>query len=384
VFVEKKGKKQKTMKIPIVVSILLSIIFILVILYFTIKPQDIEKIKTIRIQYEFFILAFIFNFISWSFWGLRLKVLSNAVEPLIKISWWESIKIVMANLFLAGITPSMAGGEPVRIYLLNKDGLSFGCATASVLGERLLDAIFLLICVPFAFFIFRDKIDISYINIGITIGIIIFLITIFLFLYAIFRPQRVKGLLIWINEKLSRFSKKNEKKSRVISRINQEVDNFHCSMMVFLKKKKGVFLSAGFLTFIMWVFSWLIASMVLFGMGINHNIVYSMAAQVFLIIIIMIPTTPGSAGVTELGVAGLYSFVISNALVVYGHPLVGVLGFDQALLALTGIFVLFYKLMTYFVNIIVGAFFQYRIFKSVASFSMDMIKKQEVKIEKKV
>ncbi|PNX49620.1 MAG: hypothetical protein BV457_01085 [Thermoplasmata archaeon M9B1D] len=381
---EKKGKKQKTMKIPIVVSILLSIIFILVILYFTIKPEDIEKIKTIRIQYEFFILAFIFNFISWSFWGLRLKVLSNAVEPLIKISWWESIKIVMANLFLAGITPSMAGGEPVRIYLLNKDGLSFGCATASVLGERLLDAIFLLICVPFAFFIFRDKIDISYINIGITIGIIIFLITIFLFLYAIFRPQRVKGLLIWINEKLSRFSKKNEKKSRVISRINQEVDNFHCSMMVFLKKKKGVFLSAGFLTFIMWVFSWLIASMVLFGMGINHNIVYSMAAQVFLIIIIMMPTTPGSAGVTELGVAGLYSFVISNALVVYGHPLVGVLGFDQALLALTGIFVLFYKLMTYFVNIIVGAFFQYRIFKSVASFSMDIIKKQEVKIEKKV
>ena len=381
---EKKGKKQKTMKIPIVVSILLSIIFILVILYFTIKPEDIEKIKTIRIQYEFFILAFIFNFISWSFWGLRLKVLSNAVEPLIKISWWESIKIVMANLFLAGITPSMAGGEPVRIYLLNKDGLSFGCATASVLGERLLDAIFLLICVPFAFFIFRDKIDISYINIGITIGIIIFLITIFLFLYAIFRPQRVKGLLIWINEKLSRFSKKNEKKSRVISRINQEVDNFHCSMMVFLKKKKGVFLSAGFLTFIMWVFSWLIASMVLFGIGINHNIVYSMAAQVFLIIIIMMPTTPGSAGVTELGVAGLYSFVISNALVVYGHPLVGVLGFDQALLALTGIFVLFYKLMTYFVNIIVGAFFQYRIFKSVASFSMDMIKKQEVKIEKKV
>jgi uncharacterized protein (TIRG00374 family) len=382
--VEKKEKKQKTMKISIVVSILLSIVFILVILYFTIKPEDIEKIKTIRIRYEFFILAFIFNFISWSLWGLRLKVLSNAVEPLIKISWWESIKIVMANLFLAGITPSMAGGEPVRIYLLNKDGLSFGCATASVLGERLLDAIFLLICVPFAFLIFRDKIDISYINIGITIGIIIFIVTIFLFLYAIFRPQKVKGLLIWINEKLSRFSKKNEKKSRVISRINQEVDNFHCSMMIFLKKKKGVFLSAGFLTFIMWVFSWFIASMVLFGMGINHNIIYSMAAQVFLIIIIMMPTTPGSAGVTELGVAGLYSFIIGNALVVYGHPLVGILGFDQALLALTGIFVLFYKLMTYFVNIIVGAFFQYRIFKSVASFSMDMIKKQEEKIEKKL
>ena len=365
------------MKIPIIVSILLSIIFILIILYFTVKPEHVKYIKTIKIQYGFFILAFVFNFFSWSLWGLRLKVLSNAAEPAIKISWWESTKIVIANLFLAGITPSMAGGEPVRIYLLNKDGLSFGCATASVLGERLLDAIFLLICVPFAFFIFRDKIDIAYINIGITIGIIIFLIAIFLFIYAIFKPEKIKGILIWINEKISRFSKKKEKKSRVIARINSEVDNFHCSMMVFLKKKRAVFLSAGFLTFIMWVFSWLIASMVLFGMGINHNIIYSMAAQVFLIIIIMMPTTPGSTGVTELSVAGLYSFIICNALVTYGHPLVEVLGFDQALLALTGVFVLLYKLMTYFVNLIMGAFFQYRIFRSVASFSMDMIKKQE-------
>jgi len=105
--VEKKEKKQKTMKIPIVVSILLSTIFIIIILYFTIKLEDIEKIKTIKIHYEFFILALIFNFISWSMWGLRLKILSNAVEPLINIGWWESIKIVMANLFLAGITPSI-------------------------------------------------------------------------------------------------------------------------------------------------------------------------------------------------------------------------------------------------------------------------------------
>jgi uncharacterized protein (TIRG00374 family) len=371
------------MKIPIIVSIMLSIIFIIIILYFTVKPEDIEQIKTIKIHYEFFILALIFSFLTWSFWGLRLKILSNAAEPSIKVGWWESTKIVMANLFLAGITPSMAGGEPVRIHLLNKDGLSFGCATASVLGERLIDAIFLLICVPFAFFIFRDKIDIAYINIGLTIGIIVFLIAIFLFLYAIFRPQKVKGLLIWINEKISKFSKKKQKKSKVIARINREVDNFHSSMMVFLKKKKGAFLSAGFLTFIMWIFAWLIASMVLFGMGINHNIIYSMAAQVFLIIIIMMPTTPGSAGVTELGVAGLYSFIISNALLTNGHPLVSALGFDQAVLTLTGIFVLLYKVMTYFVNLIVGAFFQYRIFKSVASFSMDMIKKQESRIEKK-
>jgi uncharacterized protein (TIRG00374 family) len=255
--------------------------------------------------------------------------------------------------------------------------MSFGCATASVLGERLLDAVFLLICVPFAFFIFRDKIDIGYISFGLTIGIFVFLIAIFLFLYAIFKPEKIKSFLIWINKKLSRFSKKKEKKSKVIDRINREVDNFHYSMMVFIREKKAAFLSGGFLTFIMWLTTWLIPSMILFGLGLKHNIIYSIVAQVFLIIIIMMPTTPGSSGITELGLAGLYSFIISNAITVYGHPLVDLLGFDQTLLVLTGVFVILFRFITYHMNLIVGAFFQYRIFKSVASFSMDMIRKSD-------
>jgi uncharacterized protein (TIRG00374 family) len=351
--------------------------FILIILYFTVKPSDLAKLSEINIRYEFLFAAVILNFVSWCIWGLRLKILSNATDPKLGVSWWESTKIVMANLFLAGITPSMAGGEPVRIYLLNKDGMSFGCATASVLGERLLDAVFLLICVPFAFFIFRDKIDIGYISFGLTIGIFVFLIAIFLFLYAIFRPEKIKSFLIWINKKLSRFSKKKEKKSKVIDRINREVDNFHYSMMVFIREKKAAFLSGGFLTFIMWLSTWLIPSMILFGLGLKHNIIYSIVAQVFLIIIIMMPTTPGSSGITELGLAGLYSFIISNAITVYGHPLVDLLGFDQTLLVLTGVFVILFRFITYHMNLIVGAFFQYRIFKSVASFSMDMIRKSD-------
>lgn len=375
--VNQNPKKQKTMKIPIIVTITISIMFILIILYFTIKPSDLAKLSEINIRYEFLFAAVILNFVSWCFWGLRLKILSNATDPKLGVSWWESTKIVMANLFLAGITPSMAGGEPVRIYLLNKDGMSFGCATASVLGERLLDAVFLLICVPFAFFIFRDKIDIGYISFGLTIGIFVFLIAIFLFLYAIFKPEKIKSFLIWINKKLSRFSKKKEKKSKVIDRINREVDNFHYSMMVFIREKKAAFLSGGFLTFIMWLTTWLIPSMILFGLGLKHNIIYSIVAQVFLIIIIMMPTTPGSSGITELGLAGLYSFIISNAITVYGHPLVDLLGFDQTLLVLTGVFVILFRFITYHMNLIVGAFFQYRIFKSVASFSMDMIRKSD-------
>ncbi|ENO12032.1 hypothetical protein MBGDC06_00555 [Thermoplasmatales archaeon SCGC AB-539-C06] len=120
--------------------------------------------------------------------------MSNAIDKNVNISLWESTKIVIANLFLANITPSMAGGEPVRIYLLNKDGLSIGGATASVLGERLLDAIFLLLCVPFALFVFGKYIDTDPLRIGLTIAIVLFVLAVIAFAYALKNPKKNKTL----------------------------------------------------------------------------------------------------------------------------------------------------------------------------------------------
>ena len=114
----KTEKKQKTMKIPVIISITVSIAIILVILFFTIDAKTIDQLSTTRIKYEFFVVAIFLNILYWVLWGARLKVLSNAIDKNVNIGLWGSTKIVIANLFLACITPSMAGGEPVRIHLL--------------------------------------------------------------------------------------------------------------------------------------------------------------------------------------------------------------------------------------------------------------------------
>ena len=228
--------QQKTIKLPIIISITLSVAFILVILYLTIDPAEILEIFQKELRYEFLLLAVLLNIGVWCFWGARLKILSNAIDKKVKISLAESIKIVIANLFLSSITPSMAGGEPVRIYLLNKDGMSLGGSTAVVLGERLIDAIFMVITVPIAFFVYRDLIGEGALSTGLLIAIVFFIVIIVLFAYAIKFPDKTKKFLIYISEKLSRFSKKRESKQRVVERINQEVDNFHKSMVFFVKE----------------------------------------------------------------------------------------------------------------------------------------------------
>ena len=100
--------------------------------------------------------------------------------------------------------------------------------------------------------------------------------------------------------------------------------------------------------------------MILLALGLPPFWVESYAAQALLLIIVMLPTTPGSSGVAELGMAALYGVLLGAS--------------HQYLL---GVFVLLFRFITYHMNMICGAIFQYRIFKSITSFSLETIEKKE-------
>lgn len=356
-------QKKKTLKLPILLSLTISIAIIIVIFYFTIDADTISQLTSTKIRYEFFILAILLNILYWVLWGARLKVLANAMDKKVKIGLWESTKIVIANLFLACITPSMAGGEPVRVHLLKKDGMSLGCSTAAVLGERLLDAIFVLSVLPVAAFLFKDKLSgypgAHYINIGLWIGVVVFILFLLFFLYSIIRPEKIKAFLIYIGRKLSRVSKKKETENKLVRRISKEVDDFQKGMFCFSGEKIAL-LKAGILTILFWSTGFMIPSMILLGLGKDPFFIESYAAQVLLLVIIMMPTTPGAAGIAEGGI-----YILYGALIGTGES------------SLIGVFVILYRFISYHMNLIAGALFQYRIFKSIASFSMDSIKKEE-------
>ncbi len=362
--IQKNKAEEKTLKIPMFISVTISIIVILIILYFTLDAKTIDTLRESKIKYEFLFLAILLQITYWLIWSGRLQILSKAIDKKLKINFFKSVKIVLANLFLGCVTPSMAGGEPVRIYLLNKEGMSTGYATGAVLSERLLDAIFMLCCVPIAFLVFRSYIKSDILTTALSIGVIFFIVLLFLFLYAIRRPDKIKSFLLFINKKLSKFLKNKEKNITVINRINREVDNFHDSITCFVKKEKKAFLIAGILTITFWLSGFLIPSMILLGLGLPPFFIESIAAQILLLVIVMMPTTPGSTGVAELSVVGLYSVLIGTG---GGSPI--------------GVFILLFRLITYYLPMAVGALFQYQMFNSVLSFSMDKIKNVGTEIE---
>ncbi|MBE3140153.1 MAG: flippase-like domain-containing protein, partial [Thermoplasmata archaeon] len=76
-----------------------------------------------------------------------------------------------------------------------------------------------------------------------------------------------------------------------------------------------------------------------------------------LLVIVMMPLTPGSSGIAELFTAGLYAILIGPSLL--------------------GVFVILFRFITFHMNMIAGGIFQYRIFKSITSFSLDKLEKHQ-------
>jgi hypothetical protein len=358
--VNETKKKSGRVKLYTLVSLSLSLTVIILVLYFTFNKETLYYLTHTSIHYEFFLLAILLNISSWFLWGFRLQVLSNGIDKDLQIGLWESTKIVIANLFLSLITPGLVGGEPLRIYLLKKDGMKLGCATAVIIGERLIDALCVLIAVPFAFYIFKDRLGNSTLTLAVTIGIIIFIVFLLIVLYGLKNPDKIKSTLIFLNNKINRLLRRNKESesNAFVSFIEKEVDTFHSSMMYFSGEGKKTFLFVIFLTLSYWVVCFMIASMLLLGLGLPPFFLDSYAAQMLLVVIVSIPTTPGSSGVAELSTTGLYGVILGAS---YGY--------------LLGVFVILFRFVTYYMNLIAGAIFQYRILKSLTSFSFTIIKK---------
>jgi len=95
-----------------------------------------------QIDGRFLLLGLAIHMLSWVFYAIRLRFLTSLAGH--RISFRLSLKSTLASNFLAALTPSSAGGEPLRIKILADDGMSYGSATAVAVGERLLDSIFLV------------------------------------------------------------------------------------------------------------------------------------------------------------------------------------------------------------------------------------------------
>jgi len=276
-----------------------------------------------KIDGRFLAIGLVLHILSWTFYALRLRLLASFAGH--KISFHLSLKSTLASNFLAAITPSSVGGEPLRIKILADDGMSYGRAAAVAVGERLLDSVFFVATLAL-FLVFSSFFTGFGLKIGVVFLILLTLILTFLW-ELVKRPERIARLMTWAKKKTG-----------------------NRAFIVFLEKEILLFREAGIelaketlrctpvviaLTTLIWMSDFLVPSALLVGMGAQPSFLLSITDQIILAIIGILPLTPGGSGVAELSMSYLYSMFVPSTLL--------------------GPLVVLWRIITHFSNIVVGA-----------------------------
>lgn len=313
------------------ISIGFSLAVLIVILYLTINENTIGYLR--QINPVFLLLAFLTHILTMCFWAMRVKKMSFSLGY--RIPFLYSLNLVFANLLAAAITPAQAGGEPVRIHELYRANVPIGDATAVVIMERVLDGIALAGLAAFAMLVLTDQ----WKMLGAISELMVFVTWIFiagclfLFYLSVRRPDLVKKVVHWVTRSLG----KKWDQSRMdtfMERADKEIDNFHDAIGRFVRTGKTGLLWGFLFTLLYWVSEIVTASLILVGLGQPPLILESFVIQLILAILMMIPLTPGSSGIAEVGATSMYALFIPASIV--------------------GIFVVIWRIVLYYFNITLG------------------------------
>lgn len=305
-----------------VFGILLSIVTIYIIFKFTETSVTWEKI--LHLDPIYLTIAFILQLSFWLLWAVRLRRI--ALYTGFKVPYFYSLKITLSSMFVAAITPSSAGGEPVRIKMLSEKNVPVGISTFIVLTERILDSIFFVISLP-VFLIFTGFLT----EFGFQVAVI-FTVMLLSFLYVLY-------LILKDEKSVTRFSRiiaKVFRKRNLEEKISRELKNFRNGTLQLLSRP-GYLAYLFFLTALMWSLGFMIPSFILISMNSEPEFLLSYTSQLIIVVVSLIPITPGSSGLVEATMAYLYSNFVP----------ISILG---SLLAI-------WRFITYHLNIIVGALF---------------------------
>jgi uncharacterized protein (TIRG00374 family) len=302
-------------------AVIISAVTIIIIFKFTNTSTTYQALFSIDVK--FVILAVLLQSLSWVFWSLRIQLLAKLVSH--KVSFKLAMQTTLASLFVASLAPSTVGGEPVRMKMLADDGMSYGSALTVVLAERLLDSLLFLAalatCLLLTNFVFGFGLEI-----GAFFLVLIILLMIFLW-ELIKRPDRISRLFGWVRRKRG--------SGKTIDLIEKQTWLFRQADIDLLKGSRREMPAMAAVTVTIWACEFLIPSVLLVGLDQGPSFLYSITAQIIITLISLLPLTPGSSGIAEFSM----SYIYGKFVPVY----------------LLGVLVALWRLITYFMGLIVGA-----------------------------
>ena len=205
----------------------------------------------------------------------------------------------------------------------------------------------MLLATPFSIYLFHGILSDPRMNVVVLLGELLSVISLIIMFYALIRPCYVKlvinSLVVWMVKCFSG-KKIGEKRYRLSESIDEGIVEFHESMYIFCTEGRvGLFYGIIY-TIIYWIVDFSSLPVILLGLNQPPSVLNCIAAQVLLLIIIVVPLTPGSSGVAEFAAISIFSVFMPVSIL--------------------GISVAAWRAFTFYTNILVGGFVSLKLLKN--------------------
>ncbi|WP_109831370.1 lysylphosphatidylglycerol synthase transmembrane domain-containing protein [Reichenbachiella versicolor] len=317
----------------------ISVGVIIVVLMFYFDPNvTSENLKLIfDAKISGILVAFVVLLARDAGYMYRIRTLTNQ-----ELSWKSSLFVIILWEFASAVTPSVVGGTAVAVFILNMEGINVGKSLAYVMLTAILDNLFFVTAAPIVMLLTQGvifpEVKTMEIQLGSSLQYLFFLsyglIAIYTLImsYALFvRPRAFKWFLL----KVTSFG--FMKKWRV--KANQYGDEIIMASGE-MKGKKGLYwVKIGLATIFIWCARYLMLNSLVgaYATDLNigdHMVIFS--RQIIMWIVMLISPTPGSSGTAE--------FFFSRFFVEYLGSYTFVTG-------------IFWRLMSYYPYLLLGAIF---------------------------
>ncbi|MBX2978326.1 MAG: flippase-like domain-containing protein [Flavobacteriales bacterium] len=234
----------------------------------------------------------------------RIRVLSDG-----HLNWRQSFNVTFLWEFASALSPSVVGGSGIAMFIIGREGIALGRATAIVLVTALMDELFYVIMVPIVFVLvgmdnlFPAQLDNAFWGLPIKtifwVGYSFILILVGLIFYGVFfRPRAFKFALLHV------FRLRFLRRWRPL--VIKVGDDIAITSIELRGKPKRFWGKAFGATVFSWASRFLVINFIaaaFFDVG-DHLLLY--ARQLVMWVILLISPTPGGSGVAEVAFSGFF------------------------------------------------------------------------------
>lgn len=284
-------------------------------------------------SYLWIFVALLCMFSRDLFYVIRIRILTKN-----QLGWKAATYVILIWEFASAITPGVVGGAAVAMFILNRETIPFGKATAIVIITAFMDNLFFVLMIPLVF-LFVDMATLFPPNEGASLFFswwfwtgfsIISSVCLLLYLTIFWYPKLATRFLLFIFRLpfLKRWKFIAAEWGKDIERASKE----------FKKEKRSYWFKVFGATFASWISRYLVINAILnafLALGFIDNILI-LGKQLVLWLFMLVSPTPGGSGVAE------YAF---------GELLVS---FSSSMLLLAAL-ALLWRIISYFPYLFIGA-----------------------------